>query len=836
MESNIKINEIFIENELIDSYLSYAMSVIIGRALPDIRDGLKPVHRRTLFVMKELNNRFDKNYKKSARIVGDVIGKYHPHGEIAVYDSIVRLTQNFIQRYPLIDGQGNFGSIDGDSAAAMRYTEIKMSEISEYIIKDLEFDTVDYIFNYDNTEKYPSIFPAMFPNILINGSYGIAVGMATNIPPHNFKETINSCIAYINNRKKNLQKIKKYILSPDFPTGGIIIKKKELNDIYTLGKGKIKINSKIEINKNNKNENIIIKELPYQVNKIKLLIKIKNLIKEKKIDGIKIIRDESDKDGLRILIQLDKNKNSHQILKKICDLTNLQTTINASILCLVKNVPKLLNLKDIIKNFVDYRKEVINRRIHHILLKIKNNIHLYEALYISLFSIEKIISSLKKTKNINQFKKKIKEKKIESKIFNKIKKFGFFYNNKNYEFSKFQLKYILNLKLSKLIKNEKNIVINNYLLYIKDYFYYKTLIKKNSKIYDFIKKEFFFLKKKFNDDRRTKIIKIKKKNYKYNHYNKSYILFLSKNNYLKIDEIDKYKLQHRRGKGKKIFDYYKYSDNIISSTLSYNFEFLLFFSNHGKMFKLVLKNIIEKEKLNLRGININNELKLSLNEKITLIKCIKTNNKKNLIILTKNGLIKSINTSKINKINNAGIKIITLLKNDEIVDIKLVNDDSEIMICSNVGRVIRFEISSIKNTNKNSKGIKGLKLKKNEYIISSIIPEKNSYIFTATEKGYAKYSEIKDYKITKKGGRGIISHKINKLTGNLVVAKKISKNDNLFIITNNDIILKISSKELPLLNRMSKGVLLAKLKKNEKITIVKIIKEKANETMHNNKR
>lgn len=826
MENNIKINEIFIENELIDSYLNYAMSVIIGRALPDVRDGLKPVHRRTLFVMKELNNRFDKNYKKSARIVGDVIGKYHPHGEIAVYDSIVRLTQNFIQRYPLINGQGNFGSVDGDSAAAMRYTEIKMAEITEYIIKDLEFDTVDYISNYDNTEKYPSIFPSMFPNILINGSYGIAVGMATNIPPHNFIETINSCIAYINKKKKKLIKIKKYILSPDFPTGGIITKKKELNDVYYKGKGKIEINSKIQIYKENKNENIIINELPYQINKIKLLIKIKNLIKEKKIEGIKLIRDESDKDGLRILIQLEKNKNLYQILKKIYSLTNLQTTINATILCLVKNIPKLLNLNDIIKNFINYRKEIINRRINYILLKIKNNIHLHEALYISLFSITKIISSLKNIKNVNHFKKKIKKKKITPKFFNEIKKFGFFNKNNNYKLSDFQLKYILNLKLSKLLKNEKNIVINNYLLFIKDYFYYKTLIKKNKKIYNFIKKELFFLKKKFKDERKTKIIKINKYKNQSSNYDKSLILFLSKHGYLKTNEIDKYKLQHRKGKGKKIFDYYKYSDNIISSTLGYESEILLCFSNYGKMFKINLKNIISKTQIISRGININNEIKLMLDEKIIMIKCIKISNKKNLIILTKNGLIKSINTSKINKINNNGIKIITLSKNDEIIDIKLVDNNNEIMICSNVGRIIRFKISLIKNTNKKSKGIKALKLKKNEYIISCIIPEKNCFIFTATEKGYAKYSKIEDYKITKKGGRGIISHKINKTSGNLISAKKISNNDNLFIITNNDIILKISAKELPLLNRVSKGVLLVKLKKNEKIIITKIIKEK----------
>ncbi len=506
---NLKENEISIENELINSYLSYALSVIIGRALPDVRDGLKPVHRRTIFVMKELNNTFDKNYKKSARIVGDVIGKYHPHGENAVYESIVRLSQNFIQRYPLIDGQGNFGSLDGDSAAAMRYTEIRLTELSEYLIKDLNYSTVKYIYNYDNTEKYPSIFPSMFPNILINGSYGIAVGMSTNIPPHNIKEILNGCIIYLKKKYISNNDLMQYILAPDFPTFGNIFRINDIKNIYNFGKGKIIIRSNSKIHFENKICQIFITELPYQINKISLLIKINNLIKNKKIIGVKNIRDDSDKEGIRITFLIDKNKDIKSIIKLLYNISNLKSTININMLCIVNNIPKLLNLKKTIKCFLKYRKTIIIKRTNNLISKIKNKLYLLFILCITIIYSPKILQIIVKSKNINKLKRNFQNLKFKHKHFFNSKIFNFLISKKNKKiFSKKQIKLILNLKFNNLIGTKKNKILNTYILYIKDYFFYKCLFKKQY-IKKIIKEELIFIKKKFGDNRKTKIFEKK---------------------------------------------------------------------------------------------------------------------------------------------------------------------------------------------------------------------------------------------------------------------------------------------------------------------------------------
>lgn len=836
MNNKNHLHTIFIEEELIDSYLNYALSVIIGRAIPDIRDGLKPVHRRTLFVMKELNNKFNKSYKKSARIVGDVIGKYHPHGEIAVYESIVRLTQTFIQRYPLIDGQGNFGSIDGDSAAAMRYTEIRMTEFSEYIIKDLDFSTVKYIFNYDNTEKYPSVFPSMIPNILLNGSYGIAVGMATNIPPHNFKEVINACLSYLNNTNILNTDLNKYVLSPDFPTFGVIHDINNITSIYNTGKGKFIIKATAIIHETTKDPYILIKELPYQTNKIKLLIKIKDLIKDKKIEGIKLIRDESDKDGLRIFILIDKNKNIKFIINKIYELSGLQSTFNINMLCIVKNIPKLLNLKNIIEYFILYRQEIIYNRIIHILSKIKYKIHLNLCSYIMLFNTYKIINLIKNVKSLNKLKNKINKINIEEAFFFKLKKLGFFYNNKKFNLSKLQTDKILNIKLSKLIKFEKNFTINSYLLYLKDYIYYKNFFSNNKNINNIIKKELIFLKNKFSDNRKTKIFKTNIFTIKKNIIEKKKILILlSYNGYLKIKDTTELKVQHRAGKGKTIFPYLKFNDKIININLGYNDEYLLCFSNHGRLYKIILSKIKNIENRS-RGINISNYIKLNQEEKIITTQCININNNKNkyITIITNNGLIKITKLNNIIKIKNNGIKIIHLIKNDFVVDVKLINKDAELMIFSNVGRVIRFLSKKIKITGRQSQGVAAIKLNKNENIICLVIPEKNCKILTVTENGYGKCTKIEDYKITNRGGKGIITHKYNNKIGNIIAAEKIFKNNYLFITTSYGIIIQIKTKEIPCLQRLSKGVLLIKLKKNEKLINIKNDNEVKNETMYNN--
>lgn len=825
MKNNVNVNEIFIETELIESYLSYALSVIIGRALPDVRDGLKPVHRRTLFVMKELNNNFNKSYKKSARIVGDVIGKYHPHGDTAVYDSIVRLSQTFVQRYPLIDGQGNFGSIDGDAPAAMRYTEIKMSEISEYMLKDLDFASVDYIYNYDNTEKYPIIFPSMFPNILINGSYGIAVGMATNIPPHNLTEVMHACLAYLKNPDITLIKLTTYILSPDFPTHGIIHGLNHIATTYSNGKGKIIINAKPSINNENKNPYILITELPYQINKIKLLTKIRNLIKEKRLDGIKLIRDESDKDGLRIFIALEKNKNLKIILNKLFSLTSLQNAFNLNMLCLVNNSPKLLNIKTIIKAFILHRNEIIYRRIKHIILKIKHKLHSLEALYLVLFNTHKIIDFITKINTSTDFKKQLKVFSFTDILLVNLKKFGFFNNyvNKTHNFSDIQIQSILDVKLSKLLKIEKKIIINNYILFLKDYLYYKCTLLNNHHLNNIIKKECVFIKNKFNDKRKTKIFldveEIKPQDLI---EKKIIIILLSKEGYLKIQLVDSYKSQHRGGKGREIHTYTRYKDKLLNFALGVTNNFLFCFSEYGKLYIIKLFTLQLTDK-SIRGLLLTNIINIDKADKIKILISLNIDNNKYkyIVMVTINGLIKIMPLHNSMNTKITGIKVINLNILDKLADIKIIDHPTELMIFSNIGRVIRFATNKIKITSRNSQGVISIKLNKNEYVISVIIPDSNCYVLTATENGYGKRSKINTYRLTNRGGRGITAHKITNQTGKLIGAEKIFNNDYLFIATTSGIISKINTKEIPCIGRLGKGVLLIRLFNNEKLINIK---------------
>ncbi|HIH2762371.1 MAG TPA: DNA topoisomerase (ATP-hydrolyzing) [Candidatus Azoamicus sp.] len=636
-----KINKTFLENEIMNSYLSYAMSVIIGRALPDVRDGLKPVHRRIIFAMKELNNTFQKQYKKSARIVGDVIGKYHPHGEVAVYDSIVRLSQNFLQRYPLIDGQGNFGSIDGDPPAAMRYTEIKMEKITDYIIKDLDFFTVDYINNYDNTNKYPSVMPNIFPNLLINGSYGIAVGMATNIPPHNLSEVIDACLATIENKNITIEELMTFIKGPDFPTYGNIQGYEGIIKAYKTGKGKINIKAKTFTESSNNKDYIIISELPYQVNKLKLIEKIKYLIKEKKITGIKSVKDESDKDGLRISIEIIKGNDINIILNNLYLLTKLKSTFNINMVALVNNLPKTLNLKGLISYFLDHRQEIVYRRSNYILTKIKDKFHIIEGLYFILNNIKKIIDIITNSKTTKDTKNIISNENLKIDNLN-IHNYGFLYLNKSkkYKFSKKQINSTLELKLNKLVKLEKNRLLHAYISLLKDLYFYKSLINNNSFILKIIKEELLLIKKKFSDKRRTYITENNNKIITKDLITKEkIIIILTKDGYIKFKPIKDLNTQKRGGKGKLGIKLNK-NDITKNLTLSNTHSTILCISNFGKLYVINVYDIQQSTKITT-GIPILNILNLEKYETINLI--ISTENiitYTYLIIVTVKGIIK----------------------------------------------------------------------------------------------------------------------------------------------------------------------------------------------------
>ncbi len=818
-----KINNIQIEKELKKSYLNYAMSVIIGRALPNVKDGLKPVHRRILFAMYILKNYYNKPYKKSARIVGDVIGKYHPHGDNAVYDSIVRMAQNFSLRYPLIDGQGNFGSIDGDPAAAMRYTEIRMSKISEQFLKDIEKNTVNFSNNYDETKKIPDILPTKIPNILINGSTGIAVGMATNIPPHNIKEIINALLKYLNNKNISTKSLMKYIKGPDFPTGGIIENYKQIYKAYKTGKGTIKIVSKIKLKKNIKNNKkyIIIYEIPYQINKTKIIEKIIELIKNKTIDGINNIRDESNKNGIRIVIEIKKNFKRKLIINKLLYLTNLKISYGINIIALYNGKPKILNLKKIFKIFINHRKNIIKKKtIFKLKYYIKKN-HINKGLIITLLNINKILKIIKKSKNINDIKKKIKNITWNTKNnlnFKNIK-------NNNYKLTEKQINSILKLSLIKLNKIEQKKINKKYNKYKNKILKLKKILINKNILKNIIKKELINIKNKFGDKRITKINKIEKKiKIKDLIKKEKIIIIINKLNYIGYQKISKYELQHKGGKGKNIN---KIKNNNIKCILITNtHKKTLLFSNIGKFYEINNYELSYIKKNNL-GKPVINYLKLKNKEKIIFLLKKKKENKFNyLILITKNGIIKKIKTSKLNIKNNNGLNIIKLKKNDEIISANYIKKKQEIMIFTKFGKAIRFLEKNVRNMNRNSLGVKAINLNKNDKIISLLKIKNNKInnkkIIMITKNGYGKKTLLNEFSVKSRATKGIKSIKINTKNNYLIKVIKIYKNNEIIIITNKGNIIRINSNEINTLKRNTQGVILIRLntnnnKNNEKV-------------------
>ncbi len=826
MEKNNKINIVKIEKELKKSYLEYATSVIISRALPDIRDGLKPVHRRILYAMYILDNHFNKPYKKSARIVGDVIGKYHPHGDNAVYDSIVRMAQKFSLRYVLIDGQGNFGSIDGDSAAAMRYTEIRMSEITKEFLKDIDKKTVSFLDNYDYSEKIPEVLPTRIPNILINGTSGIAVGMITNIPPHNIIEVMNALIVFIKHKKIKTKLLMKYIKGPDFPTGGIIENYKGIYDAYKTGKGIIKIKAKIKIEyiSNTKN-NIIIYELPYQVNKTKLIEKIIELIKNKKINEISNIRDESNKKGMRILLETKKDKNHNLIINKLFYLTNLEISYRINIIALYKQKPRTLNLKKIFKIFIEYRKKIIKNKTLFKLNLLNKKIHILEGFLIILPHINKILYIIKKSKKSKNVQNKLS--KIKWLINNNLIK-NIFIEKKKYILSKKQIKSILNLTLNKLTKIEQKKIIEKYFLFKKKILLLNNILSNKKQLEKIIIKEFFYIKKKFGDKRFTdinkdlKIIKTKDLIKK-----EKVIITLSKLGYIKYQKISNYEIQHRGGKG-KLATKIKKKDFIKHILITDTHKKILFFSNKGKSFLIKVYKLPKYDRYS-KGIPIINIIKLEKNEKITnLISFSKYKLFNNIIMVTKKGLIKKINIKSIN-INkyNIGLNIIKLKKNDELVEVYFSNKDEEIMLFTKLGKAVRFSEKYIRSMGKKAHGIKGIKLSQNDKVVSllKINENKNKEILIITKKGYGKRTLINEFPIKARATKGIIFIKINNKNGYVIRVIQINYNDQIFIITNIGNLVRIPVCEINVLKRNTQGVILIRKKnKLEKIVDVQKIK------------
>ncbi|BFI91058.1 DNA topoisomerase (ATP-hydrolyzing) subunit A [Enterobacterales bacterium endosymbiont of Anomoneura mori] len=782
-----------IEKELKKSYLEYAMSVIIGRALPDVRDGLKPVHRRILYAMYKMNEKWIKTYKKSARIVGDVIGKYHPHGDKAVYDTIVRMAQTFSLRYTLIDGQGNFGSIDGDNAAAMRYTEIRMSKITFELLSDLEKNTVEFVNNYDNTHLIPVVLPTKLPNLLINGSSGIAVGMVTNIPPHNLSEVINACLEYIKNKNITIKKLMKYIPGPDFPTFGIIYGIDEIKKAYKTGKGKIIIRAKIKLQKNLKNKviKIIINELPYQVNKLILIKKISKLIKNKTLKNIKNLNDESDKDGMRIVIKLKKNAIYKKIIKKLYLLTKLETFFNINMVALYKGQPKLLNLKNILEAFLNHRREIVTRRTIFLLNKIKERIHILEGLIIALINIKNIIKILKKVKTLKEAEilLSLNTWKIDKFIYIiKYSKKNLIYpnwlnkkyiiNKKKYFFTKKQIKAILELRLHKLIRMEYHNLINEYKNIIIKSIDLLIILKNSKYLTNIIIEELIYLKKKFGDNRRT-IIKFN--NYdKKNIFNKNIIFSISYKGYIKLNKIN---LNIKKIK-------INYHDLLRCFILINIYEKIILFSNLGFYYLIEVEKF--KKYIFKQNNKINNFIILKKNEYIQKILSFNIIKKYNfLIISTINGIIKKINIEEYLKFKSKIKKIIDLDENDKLLNINCIKSNDYIILFTLYGQIIYLNENKIKKKNYNIINIKKKFLNKKDKLIFLIINnEKKSNYLILTEDNYIYKKNINNLNKNElfflNNKKKIISiiHNINKNYIILITNKnnifKININNNIF--------------------------------------------------------
>lgn len=813
-EDNIKDNnqsehliERDINSELKESYIDYAMSVIVSRALPDVRDGLKPVHRRILYTMYEDKIFHSGKFRKSATVVGSCLGRYHPHGDVAVYDSLVRMAQDFSLRYPLIEGQGNFGSIDGDPPAAMRYSEVRLSEIAGEMLKDIEKDTVDFIPNFDNTRKEPTVLPSLLPQLLINGSIGIAVGTATSIPPHNLKEVCEAILYFLDNPEAKTSDLLQFIKGPDFPTGGIVLNKNELKEIYSQGRGLIKIRAKAEIVEKKENLfNIIITEIPYNTLKSTLLEKIAELAKNKKIDGIRNIRDESDRRGLRVVIELKKDVNPQKVLNKLYKFTDLQKTFGLNMVALVDGIqPRTLSLKDVLVEFINHRKEVIRRRTQFDIQKIKERLHILEGLALALENIDEIIKIIKKSKDRNDAK------------INLMKKF---------KFTEIQANAILEIKLQTLARMERESIEKEYKEKKKILQGLIDILEKPEGIINIIKEETQYIRDKYQDERKTQILN--ESSSKENIEKESLIpeeeniLILTEGGYIKRMNPKLLRSQKRGGKGMLASAVRK--DDQISLFLNiFSNSRLLFFTNFGKVFSLEAYEIPESDRYTL-GRGILNFLELERGEKITGITELNANRKKQpfLVFLTKQGIIKKVAIDRFENVRRTGMKAINLQNNDELLFIKSVNKGDEIVILSNKGLLIRFKEKNVREMGRNASGVRAMRLKEGEFITGLEIINKQeenaNYFLVISDNGFGKRVKIDSFKVQTRGGRGIISMKTNKKIGQAIALKKIfPENEEIIVVTQKGKSIRTKIKSIPILGRSAQGVRIIKLNPLDKI-------------------
>lgn len=797
----------YIEEEMKQSYLDYSMSVIVSRALPDVRDGMKPVHRRILFAMNELGMTYDKAYKKSARIVGEVLGKYHPHGDSSVYGAIVRMAQDFNYRYPLVDGHGNFGSIDGDSAAAMRYTEARMAKISGELMEDIDKNTIDFMKNFDDSLDEPTVLPAKLPNLLLNGATGIAVGMATNIPPHNLGELVDGILAQIENPDITCLELMDYIKGPDFPTGGIIDGHKGIRDAYLTGRGKIRVRGKVEVEELKSGKaNIIIKEIPYQLNKAVLIEKIADLVKEKKINGISDLRDESDRDGIRVVIEVKKGEEPELILNKLYKFTELQNTFGIIMLALVNNAPKILNLKEIIAEYLKHRFIVITRRTQFDLEKAEKRAHILQGYRIALENIDRIIEIIRGSADGNTAREVLIEK---------------------YGFSDVQSRAILDMKLQRLTGLEREkidaeyIEIEKYILELKD------ILSHDSKIYDIIKKELIYLKEKYGDERKTVIENERMEILPEDLIkDESVILTLTNKGYVKRMEVSKYKAQKRGGKGVASQNTIE-DDFVVSIDSATNLDTLMIFTNQGRVFNLKVYEIPESSKQS-RGKLISNIIRIREDEKIrAVIKTRDFSSENEVVFVTKEGLIKKTNLNEFKNINNSGLKAIKLKPEDDIIYVGLIEeiDKEELLLATKLGQSIRFGSDNVRATGRDTMGVKAITLKEGDSVVSAmLIKDRDGMILTMTENGYGKRTRIDEYPLQARSGKGVINLRCNAKTGDVVSVLPAPDSEELMAITSSGIVIRMPMSSITIYGRATQGVIVMKVDNGEKVVSITKVK------------
>lgn len=803
---NEKIVPVYIEEEMKDSYINYAMSVIVGRALPDARDGLKPVHRRILFAMKELGVEHSKPYKKCARIVGEVLGKFHPHGDVAVYDTLVRMAQDFSLRYPLIDGQGNFGSVDGDAPAAMRYTEARLSRITDWMLLDIDKNTVDFMPNFDGSLQEPTVLPACLPNLLVNGSSGIAVGMATNIPPHNLKEITEAVMFVIDNPSCDPKDLLKKVKGPDFPTGGIIRGTEGIKNAYTTGRGLIKVHAKafIEGQKNGK-EAIIIKELPYQVNKANLIELIADLIQEKKIDGITDLRDESDKDGMRIVIEVRRGANSKIILNQLYKHTQMQTTFGVIMLALVEGRPRVLNLKEVLEEFIRHRQEIVTRRTKYDLEKAQDRAHILEGLKIALKELDRVIKIIRGSKDPQEAKAEL------------IKKI---------ELSDKQAQAILEMQLQRLTHLERDKIDKEYLELIKKIELFKSILASGGKVLEIIKEEMKELSEKFGDARRTEVLPEQEElEIEDLIAEEDVVITISHASYIKRLPVSSYRKQRRGGKGVTGAEI-KEEDFIEHLFIASTHDYMLFFTDKGIVHWLKVHEIPEAGRAS-KGRPIINLLTLGAGEKISAFVPVRQFKEGEFLVMaTKNGLIKKTDLAAYSHPRKGGIIGITLEKDDELIVVQRADGNAELFLATRQGKAIRFKETQVRDMGRAAKGVRGINLGKKDALIAMEIAKQDQTVLTVTHEGFGKRTSFKEYRLQSRGGKGIINIKVTGKNGEAVGMKTVSDKDELMLITEKGMIVRSPVKDIRATGRSTQGVRLMKLDKDDKIaSVAKIVPE-----------